>query len=122
MRMLYFILGLVSLGLGFVGTVVPVFPAVPFMFVAAACFARSSKSFHDWLVNHPTFGPPIADWQKHRAVSRRSKWLAVGSIVISLAFTAAIGVPIWALGIQGGVMAVVAVFVLTRPHGPQRRK
>ena len=60
MRWLWIGAGSVCLGIGVAGTVLPLVPTTPMLLLAAFCFARSSERLHDWLVNHPTLGPPIA--------------------------------------------------------------
>ncbi|UII55484.1 YbaN family protein [Cytobacillus spongiae] len=48
---LFFILGMISLGLGIAGTVLPVLPGGPFYLFAAFCFAKSSKRIEHWFKN-----------------------------------------------------------------------
>lgn len=120
-RFLWLALGLVALGLGALGVVLPLLPTTPFLLVAAFAFARSSKRLHDWLVNHPTFGPFIENWRDHGAISRRTKIVGVASMiaVISLAF--AMGAPRYVLLIQGGVLSIAAAFILSRPLPPDQK-
>lgn len=44
LKLLWLLLGLVCLGLGCVGVVLPIIPSVPFFLVTVFCFAKSSKS------------------------------------------------------------------------------
>lgn len=119
MRILWLIGGWTSFGLGFAGAFLPLVPTVPFMLLAAFCFARSSVRFHDWLMAHPQFGQPIADWRRHGAIGRRAKGLAMLAVLASLGVSLLIGVPGKALAIQAAALACVAVFILTRPDGPR---
>jgi uncharacterized membrane protein YbaN (DUF454 family) len=48
-----------------------------------ACFARSSKRFHDWLVEHTYLGPLIRDYLKGGGIPRRIKILAISMVWIS---------------------------------------
>lgn len=117
-RLLWLTLGLVSTGCGIAGIVLPLVPTTPFLLLAAYAFARSSPGLYVWLVRHPRLGPPIRSWRRHRAISRRAKWLAVGSMAAALALTLALGFPSHILLIQAVVMVPVAAFVLSRPSGP----
>lgn len=108
-------LGTLALALGAAGLVLPLVPTVPFLLLAAFCFARSSERLHSWLLTHPLFGPPIQDWQRSGAISRRGKWLATGSMALVLAVSFALGVQPKILAVQAVVLCLVALFIWTRP-------
>jgi uncharacterized protein len=70
-------IGMVALGLGIIGIIVPLVPTTPFLLLAAACFMRSSNRLYNWLINHKWFGSYIKHYQEHRAISRRARILAL---------------------------------------------
>lgn len=117
-RTLWLAVGFLATGCGIAGVVLPLVPTTPFLLLAAYAFARSSPRLHDWLVNHPRFGPPIAAWQAHGAISRRTKLLAAGAMIATLALSVAIGVRNEIVVVHALVLAAVAAFVLTRPDVP----
>ena len=118
MRMLWMIAGWAAFGLGAIGVFLPLLPTVPFMLLAAFCFDRGSERFHQWLLGHPRFGEPIANWQKHGAISRKAKIAAVVAIGAAFLIPFLIGVNPVIILIQAAVLCVVLVFILTRPDGP----
>lgn len=69
--------GLVALGLGLIGIVLPGLPTTPFVLLAAACFARASPRLHRWLTNHRYLGPMVRDWEANRSLPLRVKWIAI---------------------------------------------
>lgn len=115
MRLLWLVTGVLFLGLGVLGALLPVLPTTVFLLVAAACFARSSPRLHRWLVRHPVFGPPIVNWHEHGAISRGTKRLALATMVAVLALSVILGLPGTVLAAQGVLMGVGAAFILTRP-------
>jgi hypothetical protein len=115
MKVFWFLLGWLSVGLGMIGIVLPLLPTVPFLLLAAFSFARSSQRVHDWLVTHPRLGPPILDWRRGGAIGRRAKWMASGSIIAAFAISLALGVAGWVLAVQAATLCCVATFIWTRP-------
>jgi len=104
-------LGWLFVGLGVLGIALPLLPTTPFLLLAAVCFSRGSEKIHSWLLNHPRLGPPIRDWQAHRAISRNSKITATAAMLILLVITPVVGAPLWAAGVQAAVLAAVATFL-----------
>ena len=50
-KILYIFIGCISLGLGIIGVILPILPTVPFVLLAAFCFARSSERLDGWFKN-----------------------------------------------------------------------
>lgn len=82
MRLLLLSLGFAFVGLAALGAVLPLLPTTPFLLLAAACFARSSKRWHQWLARNPLFGPLLLDWETHRCIQPRVKLLAIATILV----------------------------------------
>ena len=88
MRGLFVALGILALALGVIGIFLPVLPTTPFVLLAAACFARGSQRFHRWLLDQPTFGPIVREWEQYRSIPYRTKLTAV--VLMTLTFGASI--------------------------------
>lgn len=86
-RPAYLLGGLVALGLGVIGIFVPLLPTVPFLLVAAWCFARSSHRLHRWLLAHPRLGPMIAPFQGGRGMPRHAKVALLITMAVLFAVT-----------------------------------
>lgn len=118
-RALFAVAGLMALGLGIAGAFLPVLPTTPLVLLAAACFARSYRPFHEWLIAHRHFGPIVHDWHVHRSVSRRTKLVAISTMAASLAFTIVFVLESpWA---RGGLTAFGAALAVWMARLPSRR-
>ncbi|MBD3785605.1 MAG: YbaN family protein [Sphingomonadales bacterium] len=116
LRHLCLVLGLVFTALGFVGVFLPVLPTVPFLILAAACFARSSQRLETWLLEHRHFGPLLRDWRARGAIPRRAKWMALSGSALGFVMFIRGSQPGWPLiAMVGGVMLFGVVYVFTRP-------
>lgn len=82
-KQLYLLGGLTALALGGIGVILPLLPTVPFVILAAFCFARSSPRLEAWLVEHKTFGTHIVNWRERRAITRRGKVAALVAFAVS---------------------------------------
>ena len=117
MRVVWAFCGILCVCFGALGVFLPLLPTVPFMLLAAFCFARSAPQLHDWLIGHPVFGPPILDWQERGAISRRAKIAASVSIAAVFVLSLVLGLRLALLGVQAAVLIAVLVFIWSRPEG-----
>ncbi|RED15287.1 YbaN family protein [Parasphingopyxis lamellibrachiae] len=116
-RLFWLVIGVVSLGLGAAGAILPLLPTTPFLLVAAFAFARSSPRLAAWLDAHRQFGPLIRNWRDHGAISRRAKIAAMSVILLTPVLSLVLGFAGWIIAVQIVVLSIVATFILTRPDG-----
>lgn len=116
-RVLFNILGTVSLGLGVLGIFLPLLPTTPFLLLAAFCYVRGSPRMHHWLLSHRMLGPYIRDFQSGRGIPLRTKIIALTLMWLSLAWSAWV-MPIpwarWLLLIPGIGVTIYLVRTPTR--------
>lgn len=103
-RGLLWVAGSLALVLALIGVVLPGLPTTPFILLAAACYARASPRLHTWLLNHGLTGPMLRDWEKHRSLTRRTKAIAVVSMLLMVSFS------IWSF--RGRVIVQLVLVVL----------
>lgn len=124
-RWLLLFAGTVSLALGIVGVVVPGLPTTPFVLLAAACYAKGSPRLHSWLVHHRFLGPMVRDWERHRSLTRRTKTIAIASMLLMVGLSAwGFRAQPWALvglATAGLVGALVVLRIPTREHNANAR-
>lgn len=113
MRSLYLAAGFAALALAVAGALLPILPTTPFLLLAAACFARSSKRFHDKLLANRIAGPIIREWTAHRSIRRDVKrWVYV---LMALSFGSSILVmPTLWLQVMLAVLGIVLTFFIWR--------
>lgn len=112
-RAIYRACGIASLGVGIVGAALPILPTVPFLILAAFCFARSNPEWAERLHKHPHYGHHLRDWRDRRAISRKGKISAIVAMSIGVVFTAiTLGFP--AVLISLTVLVVMGPWIWTR--------
>lgn len=117
-RALYLMVGLVCVGLGAAGAVLPVLPTTPFLIVALAMFAKSSARLERWLLEHPRFGPRLVAWRQNRVIPLPVKLTAWGSMVASLTLMLLTTRNWYAVLGAASVMAIGAIYVARCPSIP----
>ncbi|MBN8957390.1 MAG: YbaN family protein [Rhizobiales bacterium] len=116
MRRVYLVLGLTFVALGFVGAFLPVLPTTPFLILAAACFARSSRRLESWLLDHPRLGPTLRAWRDRGAIPRSAKLMSLAGTSISFLLFWIGGTPgPLLMASVGALMLAGLVYVFTRP-------
>ena len=76
-KLILLIVGWLCVCFGFVGIFIPGIPTTIFLIIALWAFARSSKRFHAWLLNHQRFGPILRNWESHKVVPIKAKIVMV---------------------------------------------
>jgi uncharacterized membrane protein YbaN (DUF454 family) len=108
-RWMWFCIGWVAVGIGSIGVVVPGLPTTVFFIIAAACFARSSPRFEQWVLDLPHIGRAVRDYRAGLGMSRRAKAFA---ITMMLAFgTLSIVLTRDRIVIAGAIAALLAIGV-----------
>jgi uncharacterized protein len=114
-RQLYLAAGITSVALGTIGIFLPILPTVPFMILAAFCFARSSPRLEAKLLTHPRFGPHLVAWREKGVVSRKAKLSATAAFAASIVVGfLALSLP-WSL-IPAGVAVICGSWLWRRPE------
>ena len=108
-------LGFLSLGMAYVGVVVPGIPFSIFLVFSAYCFAKSSPRMHAWLYNHKYFGPFLTNWVQKRVFPTKGKYAMVLVMASSLAFLYFSTGNLKAFAWSGGFMALVAIWAWRFP-------
>ena len=120
MRVLFAAAGLVSVGLGVVGILLPGLPATPFLLVAAYCFARSFPSLHDWLIAHRWFGPYIRGARAGWRIPRRQAMQTIAVLWISMGVSAWLVDVLWVRVLLLVIAAGVSIFLERRSRAARR--
>ena len=72
-KILLVIIGCISVGLGALGVVLPILPTVPFLLLAAFCFARSSERLNNWFIGTKLYKNNLESYVKGEGMTRKTK-------------------------------------------------
>ena len=74
--LLYFS-GLLFLGLGIAGYILPGLPGTIFLIISASCFVRSNDRMYRWVTEHRIFGKLIKNYLETGSMPKRAKVISV---------------------------------------------
>ncbi len=119
-RFLWFTTGFIVMTIGLIGIVVPGLPTTPLMILAAACFAKSSQRFYDWIINNKMFGHHVKNYREGKGIPKKSKPIILGTLWTFVLFAVLIAIPDSAPPISKIATLVLAVigtiFILMIPN------
>lgn len=103
-------------GLGFAGIILPLVPTTPLLLLAAACYARGSKRFYTWLLNHRWFGPYIQNYRSGAGIPVRVKVTALFLLWATIGVTAFLTVELlWIRVVLVALAAGISLYLLSLP-------
>jgi uncharacterized membrane protein YbaN (DUF454 family) len=124
-RAFFFTGGAIAFTLGIAGVFLPLLPAAPLLILAAACFARAYRPFHQWMLGQRWLGPMLKEWDEHRSLPYRTKIVAIVTMPVSIGLSAALVVPQrWLQALLAATALAVAVWLYritsrNRPSAPR---
>lgn len=77
------------MGLGILGIFLPLLPTTPLLLLAAACYARSSERFYNWLLYNKWFGNYVRNYQERKGVPLKVKALSVSLLWLTIGYSVA---------------------------------
>jgi uncharacterized membrane protein YbaN (DUF454 family) len=80
-------LGTFFLIISFIGIFIPILPTTPFLLLAAACYAKGSKKFYNWLINNKWFGEYIKNYRERKGIPFSVKIISITILWITIAFS-----------------------------------
>ena len=101
--------GTFLVALGFIAIFIPLLPTTPLLLLAAACYARGSKKFYNWLLNNKLFGKYIRNYLKGKGVPAKTKILSVLLLWLTIGYSAMFVVRV----LVGKVILVVIAVAVT---------
>ena len=92
-KVLYIILGTISLILGILGIFLPLLPTTPFLLLTAFLYMKSSTRCYNWLMNQKYLGPYIKNYSEHKIIPVRTKILTLILLWGSITYCAIFVIP-----------------------------
>ncbi|HEX6298993.1 MAG TPA: YbaN family protein [Acidimicrobiia bacterium] len=113
---MFMTLGFLFLLAGIAGYIVPGLPGTPLLLVAAWLFSTSNDRLYRWMTTNRWFGQTVADYRAGLGISRKAKFVAIGSIAVVVPSSVMFGTTSWLIRLAMIALALIGVgFILTRP-------
>ncbi|MGF7152306.1 YbaN family protein [Novosphingobium gossypii] len=112
-KYLWIAAGVILVGIGTLGIFLPLLPTTIFWILAAGCFSKSHPEWAERLYDHPKYGHHLREWRDRRAISRKGKIAAIGTMALSVGIVWFTAGELWAL-IPLAVLATVGTWIWTR--------
>ncbi|MGB0762834.1 MAG: YbaN family protein, partial [Acidimicrobiales bacterium] len=110
MKSFLLILGFTFVGLGFIGIVIPGMPTTVFMILAAACFAKSSPKFEQWILDLPGIGRLVQDHRDGLGMPQKSKAIAITMMVVAVTLSIIFAITSTLIQILVGGVGIIGVW------------
>lgn len=72
-KIIFVIVGFISLLLGIMGTVLAILPTVPFLLLTSYCFARGSNKFEVWFKSSKIYKKYLEDFILNKSMTLKQK-------------------------------------------------
>ena len=114
LKILYVILGSISLVLGTLGIFLPLLPTTPFYLLTAWLYMRGSERLYQKAMNNKYFGSIVRNFYEDKSIPLKTKIIIVSMLWGSILFSAFFAVSAWWLRLLLFAIAIgVTIHVLS---------
>jgi uncharacterized membrane protein YbaN (DUF454 family) len=114
LRWFLIISGILSMIVAIIGIFLPLIPTTPLLLLAAACFAKSSQRFYNWLTNNRYLGSFIRNYRERKGVHFKIKASVLTLMWAVMLYTAIFVIKILYIKIILIIIAIVVTIHLIR--------
>ncbi len=86
-KLIYIIIGCISLGLGVLGVILPILPTTPFLLLTSFCFVRGSEKFNKWFLSTKLYKNHLENFVKYRVMSIQGELILLSLVSLMLLLT-----------------------------------
>ena len=109
-RIAFIVLGCLSLVLAVLGVLLPILPTVPFLALAAFCFAKSSDRLNNWLINTKFYQNNFANFKAGKGMTVKTK------VRILVTVTLVMAVGLIAMFMKGVIVGSIVLIIVWLSH------
>lgn len=108
-KIVYCFFGCVCFAFGGIGAVLPILPTVPFLLLAAFCFARSSERLHAWFRKTKLYKENLEDYVAGNGMRKQAKIriMCTVTVLMSIGF-----ILMSSKGVYIGCIVLACVWIL----------
>ncbi|ACF13533.1 protein of unknown function DUF454 [Chloroherpeton thalassium ATCC 35110] len=115
-RFIYVALGSIFVALAILGIFLPLLPTTPFLLLAAACYAKGSARFYEWLIEHKWLGPYVKPFRSGKGMPLRAKVVTLALMWLAMSTSAIFFIePISLIATMAAVGIGVTIYLLRMP-------
>lgn len=73
LKIVFVIIGIISLGLGIIGVILPILPTTPFLILSSICFFKGSDRCHSYFIKTKIYKKYVSDFTEKKGLSLKRK-------------------------------------------------
>ncbi len=111
-KIIYIVIGCIGVGLGAIGSVVPMLPAFPFLLLAVICFGKSSERLHTWFIGTRLYKNNLESFVQGRGMTWKTKLriMLVVTLTMAVGFIMMSKVPVGRIILAGVWVMHILIF------------
>ncbi|MCP1101641.1 uncharacterized membrane protein YbaN (DUF454 family) [Aequitasia blattaphilus] len=86
LKIFWITLGLISLGVGIIGAILPLLPSFPFLMLTLFSFAKSSEKLHSWFLGTKIYKENLESYVVSKSMKMSTKIRIIFTVTVVMGF------------------------------------